>query len=581
MDIMKRRFLDLCARLRLHWLKVLLFAIGGLLAVVIVGQLLYPNDRLAFFTTIDGVNLSGWSKADAIKRLDGEYANKNIPIYFGEVQKAYRTPKTVEIGSTISNETRIKNINYPWYLRIVPTSILWVHFINQRTSEPKYSSDDDKLSAYINKELGSSCDVKPQDAVLKVNGKKIEIVPSENGGTCDAAILKKELANAKPVLNSDYHIKMAVDVILPNVSDELAQIFSDNLQTKIGSGISVAVNGAVQVIPVSNVLSWIDFSSADGLLTYVFNNERATTYLNDNFASKVALASGTTTVNTYDFVETSRVNGPEGKRLDTSGTLNNLKSFIDGENPDAQVATLAVAPKVVYTRSYSATDTGLSALLQQYAQDHAGVFGVSLIELSGQNRRASYGENKSFTTASTYKLFVAYSTLKRIESGVWKWTDKITPDRNLSVCFDDMIVKSDNTCGALLLEKVGNKNVNNDARDIGCTGTSFVGGDNIKTTSADLSLLLAELQSGQILNQQENRDILINAMKRNVYRKGIPSGITDSIVADKVGFMDGLLHDASIVYSPNGTYILVIMTDGSSWSTIADFAKQIEALRIQ
>ena len=578
---MKQRLLELHASLKPHWRKILLFGIGGLLAVIIIGQLLYPNDRLAYFTTIDSVNLSGWSKNDAIKRLDGEYAEKSIPIFFGEVKKAYTSPKTTEIGLTVSNETRIKNINYPWYLRIVPTSILWVHFINQRTSEPKYSSDDGKLSAYINKELGSSCDVKPQDAVLKVNGKEIEIVPSENGGTCDAAILKKELVNAKPVLNSDYHIKMAVDVILPNVSDELAQIFSDNLQTKIGSGISVAVNGAMQIIPVYDVLSWIDFSSADGLLTYVFNTERATTYLNDNFASKVALASGTTTVNTHDFVETSRVNGPDGKRLDISGTLNNLKSFIDGESVDAQVATSAVAPKVVYTRSYSATDTGLSALIQQYSQDHAGVFGVSLIELSGQNRRASYGENKSFTTASTYKLFVAYSTLKRIESGVWKWTDKITPDRNLSVCFDDMIVKSDNTCGALLLEKVGNKNVNNDARDIGCTGTSFVGGDNIKTTSADLSLLLAELQSGQILNQQANRDILINAMKRNVYRKGIPAGITNSTVADKVGFMDGLLHDASIVYSPNGTYILVIMTDGSSWSTIADFAKQIEALRIQ
>lgn len=578
---MKQSFLDLCAKLRRHWLKVLLFSIGGLLIVIIIGQLLFPAERLVFFTTIDGVKLSGWSKTDAIKRLDNKYAEKSIPIFFGEAKKAYTSPKTTEIGLNISNEARIKSINYPWYLRIVPTSILWVHFINQHTSEPKYSSNDDKLSAYIDKELGSSCDVKPQDARLKVNGKKIEIVPSENGGTCDAAILKKELANAKPVLNSDYNIKMAVDVILPNVSDELAQIFSDNLQTKIGSGISLTVNDVTQTIPVDNVLSWIDFSSADSLLAYNFNTERATTYLSDNFAAKVALASGTTTVNTYDFVETSRANGLEGRRLDISGTLNSLKLFINGETTNAQVATSVVAPKVVYTRSYSATDTGLSALIQQYAQDHAGVFGVSLIELSGQNRRASYNENESFTTASTYKLFVAYSTLKRIESGVWKWTDKITPDRDLSVCFDDMIVKSDNTCGALLLEKVGNKNVNNDARDIGCTGTSFVGGDNIKTTSADLSLLLAELQSGQILNQQENRDILINAMKRNVYRKGIPAGLVDSTVADKVGFMDGLLHDASIVYGPNGTYVLVIMTDGSSWSTIADFAKQIEALRIQ
>ena len=578
---MKQRLLELHARLKPHWRKILLFGLGGLLAVIILGQLLYPNDRLVFFTTIDGVNLSGWSKTDAIQRLDIKYADKNIPIFFGKAKKAYRSPKTTEIGLTISNETRVKNIAYPWYLRIVPTSILWAHFIKQRTSQPSYSSDGDKLSTYIDKELGSSCDVKPQDAILKVSGDKIEVVPSEDGGTCNVTDLKKLLAEAKPLLNNDFSVKIAVKVILPNVSDELAQIFSNNLQTKIGSGISVVVNGTAQIIPVSNVLSWIDFSSANGLLTYTFNTERATAYLNDNFAYKMALAAGTTTVNTYDFIETSRVNGADGKQLDISGTLNNLKSFINGESADAQVATSAVVPKVVYTRSYSATDTGLSALMQQYAQDHAGVFGVSLIELSGQNRRASYNETNSFTTASTYKLFVAYSTLKRIESGIWKWTDKITADRDLSVCFDDMIVRSDNTCGSLLLEKVGYKNITNEAHEIGCSGTSFLGSSGIKTTAADLSLLLAELQSGQILNQQTNRDILINAMKRNVYRNGIPAGLGGSTVADKVGFMDGLLHDASIVYSPNSTYVLVIMTDGSSWSTIADFAKQIEALRIQ
>jgi hypothetical protein len=44
-------------------------------------------------------------------------------------------------------------------------------------------------------------------------------------------------------------------------------------------------------------------------------------------------------------------------------------------------------------------------------------------------------------------------------------------------------------------------------------------------------------------------------------------------VADKVGFMDGLLHDAAIVYGPNGTYVLAVMTDGSSWATIADLDK--------
>jgi beta-lactamase class A len=69
-------------------------------------------------------------------------------------------------------------------------------------------------------------------------------------------------------------------------------------------------------------------------------------------------------------------------------------------------------------------------------------------------------------------------------------------------------------------------------------------------------------------------------MKANVYRKGIPAGVQGT-VADKVGFMNGLLHDAAIVYSPKGTYVIAVMTDGSSWATIADLARQIDTLRAQ
>lgn len=71
---------------------------------------------------------------------------------------------------------------------------------------------------------------------------------------------------------------------------------------------------------------------------------------------------------------------------------------------------------------------------------------------------------------------------------------------------------------------------------------------------------------------------LISAMTANVYRKGIPAG-ANGTVADKVGFMDALLHDAAIVYSPSGTYVLVIMSDGSSWATIADLSSQVDTLR--
>lgn len=100
-----------------------------------------------------------------------------------------------------------------------------------------------------------------------------------------------------------------------------------------------------------------------------------------------------------------------------------------------------------------------------------------------------------------------------------------------------------------------------------------------ETTAGDLTTFVGALQSGQLLNPSST-NTLLSAMKRNVYRQGIPAGASGQ-TADKVGFLDAFLHDASIVYSPRGTYALSIMTEGSSWATIADLTRQIEKLRAQ
>lgn len=576
---MKRQLSNFLVRIRPHWRKILLIGGAVILNLVIIFQLLYPSDYLVPFTIVDGVNLGGWQKSDAIKKLDSEHTKTAIPLYFGTDEKAYRSPQPNEIGLVISNEARINKIDYPWYLRIVPSSILWMHYVIGDNTEPDYQRDETKLSAYIVKELGDSCAVKPIDASLNAVGSTLAVVKSKNGGICDVKVVSRMLLDVKPQLDNDFRVTVPVEVIAPNVSDETARLFGDALQERTKSGVDIAAGGLAQTVTASELFSWIDFSVTNGKLGYVFNPDRAAVYLDKEIAPKVAVSAGTTTISTYDFVETSRIDGASGKGFDINATLDNLKTYLDGAIEQVTAAMKLISPNIVYTRSYSPTDTGLSALVQQYAEDHVGVYGVSMIELSGKNRRVSYNETKSFTSASTYKLFVAYSTLKRVEEGVWHWTDQITGGRDLSTCFDDMIVKSDNPCGEVLLEKIGYRNITNEANDIGCIGTSFI--DSVRTTAADLALLLAELQSGQILTQQSSRDILINAMKRNIYRNGIPTGLDSMVVADKVGFLYGLLHDAAIVYSPNGVYVLAIMTDGSDWTTIADFAKQIEALRIQ
>lgn len=577
--MIKRWFIDTRNRSEHDWKRVGLLG-GGLLVLIILVQILYPAGNLLPFASIDGVGLSGWSKADAITKLDDRYAQTPLAIFFGTSSVAYTKPKPADIGVVVSNVQRVNQTNYPWYLRLVPGSLLWGHWLVQTSDSPSYTRNSAVLGAYITKVLGQSCRVLAINASLKVVEGKLQLQKASNGGTCTVADVTSKLAEAKFNLITTVRVTIPVKVVPPEVDNTAAQALADKINTGIDQGINVTAGSGLVLIPKTQLISWLDFNLTGGKLDYSFNLARASAYLDQTLSVKVAVMAGVTKVSTLDFVETARQIGVSGQTLDKATTLIRLKDYITGQTKVVSAATVALAPKISYVRSYSPTNVGLSALMQNYAQSHPGIYGISLIELSGKSRRATYNSNHSFTSASVYKLFVAYSTLKRVEAGTWQWTDQIQGGRDLATCFDDMIVKSDNACGEALLAKIGYVAITNEAHAIGCVGTSFLGSDGIKTTPDDLALLLAMLQTGQILSQQFSRDRLINAMERNIYRQGIPAGVS-SKVADKVGFMDGLLHDAAIVYGPSGPYVLVIMTDGSSWANIADLTHQIEALRVQ
>ena len=216
-------------------------------------------------------------------------------------------------------------------------------------------------------------------------------------------------------------------------------------------------------------------------------------------------------------------------------------------------------------------------MLEHYAADHNGTYAVSFRELGGNGLNAQYRGVESYITASTYKLFVAYGTLKKVEKGDWKWSDEVTGGRNLSTCFDDMIIKSDNPCAEALYEKIGYKKVIDDAHALGLPST-YIGPGGQYTSADDLTTFLTKLETGTLDLKKSSRERLLNAMKRNEHRAGIPSG-TSGTVADKVGFLNGLLHDAAIVYSPKGAYVLTVMSDGATWGDIAEITRKIEELR--
>lgn len=561
-----------------HPRRFVVYSLGAVLGLLIAVQLLYPSGTLVPFSSIENVVLGGSSKSDAIKQLDETFDASKVAVYFDNSDSAFFKATPGELGISSSNKARIEAINYPWYLRLVPGSLFWAHVFTDNVADMQYQRNQDTLATFVGTTFGDTCHLDVRNATVEVKGAVIQPVEAFSGGDCDFEELNAKLSSVEPT-TSGATITITGNEVLPTVSTKTADELASHVTNVIKDGIAINDGKDKHMIPKEILRKWLDFAIIDGKLEYSFNAERSASYLGERVASVVEKPTGESVVKLKDFAEVSRDVGQSGVVFNQASMLASIKTSLEKGEKVVAVEVDIIQPTLKYNRAYTADDKALTALIKKYSDSHAGTYGVSLRDLSGARRNASYRASTQYTTASTYKLFVAYSTLLRIESGAYHWTDSSAGGRNLSECFDDMIELSDNDCAVNLLHRVGYRALTDEAHSIGATSTSFMGLDGIKSTAENESLLLGLLQSGQILSQQTNRDKWISAMKQNVYQQGIPKGIPSVTVANKVGFLDGWLHDASIVYSPKGTYVLTILTENSSWSNIAELAGQIETLR--
>lgn len=560
-----------------NWKRIIISLTALLVVPIMLVQLFYPGWYTLPNTTVGSVKLGAAPKTEVAKVLDEAYVATKVPVYFTHSDKVVVEPTLGELGVTVRNDKRVDAYTYPFGMRLVPWSLFWYQTFMDK-GEPEIARNNETLTNFIANRFEGDCEFAPINGTIVYSDGVLRVVDAARGGSCDIHELTSKLENVSAQLKPD-KITISGSSIAPEVSTETARAEFTRLTKLLEKDVPLKVEETTDTIPKETVKQWITYSVQSGKLALGLNTEAATKWLTDKYGKRFITASGTTVIATKDFTEVSRETGKNGQTINANATIEAITKDLKGETSVAQLVIDAVAPKVTYTRSYSSTDVGLSAVMKNYADTHAGTYGVKLVELTGAHRNAEYKSTAQFTTASTYKLFVAYSALLRIESGAWRWTDQITGGRDVSRCLDDMIKLSDNACADAMLRKIGFRPITDEARAIGATSTSFLGSNGIKSTAQDEALLLSLLYSGQILSQQSSRDKWINAMKQNIYRQGIPKGIPGATVANKVGFLDGLLHDAAIVYSPKGAYVLVILTNNASWGNIAELAKEIEAVR--
>lgn len=196
-------------------------------------------------------------------------------------------------------------------------------------------------------------------------------------------------------------------------------------------------------------------------------------------------------------------------------------------------------------------------------------------DLSAKSTIVEINADRVFPAASTYKIFVAESMIRAVEDKQWKWKDPLLGSLTLAECFDEMIVESDNACPEAWLQLVGPESVQKDVQRLGLGSTKIAWGG-MATTARDLGVGIEGLLAGNTLTRS-GIERLESAMSRQEFREGIPAGIPSAEVADKVGFLDEYLHDAGLVHSPKGDYVVVILTAGAAWEQIAEIAAALYA----
>lgn len=539
---------------------------GGIMMLIVLLQLVYPADRALPFARLQGEPVGWMSRSEIEQKLLREYAPITVTTTIHDKKAVTRLPQT---GITIDNDKTTGGLTaYPWYLRLIPLSIVVSGAVTNQSVVA--GVDDERFAEYASERM-RECEIAPKNAAVMLKDNEIVLDPAKDGQDCSQKSIRDQLL-ALPLTKQGVTTRIQTTAKKPKRSDKAVESVLQEARTVANRTITITVAGKNYVVDKAVLASWLVFPEdpATKKLTVGVDDDGIVKYL-ETIQKDVYIAPGTTTITTQDGIETGRVVGASGQGIDATKTTAAIKQQVLSDSGTVGASLTVLPPKLAYTRSYSKTPEGLQALIQDITRDK-GDMAISVRKLGDSG--VSVNGDKQYHPASTYKLVIAYSVLKRIDSGQFSWGQASSGGQTVSQCFDTMIVDSDNACAEWFGSTIGWSTLTNEAKALGMSNTVL--NKPFVSTANDMALFLQKLESNQLGVSEPSRARLIDAMQRQVYRKGIPAGVGVP-VADKVGFLDGLLHDAAIVYSPSGVYVLVIYSSGSSWGQIADAAGQIQA----
>lgn len=539
-----------------------LVVLAGLIIVIGCQQLL-PAGRPLPFGRINGnmTRITGNEKIIDAHRID---ENREITLLIQDYKATY---KVKDLGISLDEEATVAAY-YPQsrLRRLIPFSVLSQMYQNK---DPVFTSSPTSLFA-VTSAIADEVNIDPENALIDTSGGIPRIQPSKDGLLFEPERVSESVFQA--IIAGRDSVILASRVIRPEVSTpELEKAVGDFLPS-IPEQIVIYIGSDQKSLDRTTMLGWLSYKIEDGQPIILFDDTLLGEYasrLGDEFAAGSQPTA--TLVNLVDGKETGRLEGSPGKAIDPAALSDALLTALRSDVDSVEATLIDVPSPIKYARSYTRSSEGLTEMLSQITAGKE--ISIKFVDINARGWNVGSRENTPAYMASTYKLFVAYSVLKRIDEGSLRMNDQIN-GKSYDACIQTMIIDSNNECAIAMAEKIGWITIQNEGKALGASGLDWR--TELTGTVNDAAVIPTKLARGEILSDS-GRTYLLDLMKRQRFRSGIPAGTT-YVVANKVGFFEGWLNDTAIVYAGDVPYVLAIYTKNESWKTIADITTQIESL---
>lgn len=228
----------------------------------------------------------------------------------------------------------------------------------------------------------------------------------------------------------------------------------------------------------------------------------------------------------------------------------------------ASGGTPAGAPAAVASRDLAGPVLAAARALS--AEARVGVAGRNLTSGERIDIRAS----EVFPSASVNKVAIMAEVFNQINSG------KLVRGAGVDADLERMITLSDNDAANRLMDLVGEQRVNSLMTSNGLSKTvlnnyfSYTRGPldpgYNQTSPADAATLFSLIANDRLVSpsaSQEMRGLLQRVADPSKLLRGVPAGTR---VAHKSGWYTGVANDVGIVYTPRGSYVLAVFSEGAS-----------------